>query len=105
MNCSHGVGTDCPLLQVPASNLPMDNLTSRAHVCLFPALMATAVLPAPSSTGGRFAPISARGEIRNEREKRITSLRDAVMELGGQGPLASSPLLKVSPCPSAPAPL
>jgi hypothetical protein len=27
---------------------------------------------------------------------------DAVVELGGQGPLASSPRFKVSPCPSCP---
>ena len=38
------------------------SLTSRAHVWLAPAQMATAVLPAPRSTAVRFVPISARGE-------------------------------------------
>ena len=33
----------------------------------------------------------------------MTGTRDAVVELGGQGPLASSPRFAVSPCPSCPA--
>ena len=41
---------------------PLGSLTSRAHACIAPVMMAMAVLPAPRSTEGRFAPISARGE-------------------------------------------
>ena len=34
--------------------------------------------------------------------RRGASMRDAVVELGGQGPLALSPRVAVSPCPSCP---
>ena len=46
----------------PSSNLSLGNLTSKAHVCFPATTTATDVLPAPKSTGGRFIPISARGE-------------------------------------------
>ena len=51
-----------PIYRSPPLNLPMGSLTSRAHVCLTPVQTATAVLPVPRSTEGRFVPISARGE-------------------------------------------
>jgi len=47
----------------------MGSLTSRAHTCLFPALTATAVFPAPRSIEARFDPSSAHGESRNESEE------------------------------------
>ena len=56
-NTKHQSTTFCTS---PPPNLDLGSLTSRAHVCLAPALTAKAVLPAPRSTEGRFVPISAR---------------------------------------------
>ena len=59
-------GPIAPFYMSLPPNLPPGNLTSTAHVCFDPALTATAVLPAPRSTDGRFVPISARGEQEHE---------------------------------------
>jgi len=55
-----------PCLKSLSSSLPTRNLTSSAHVCVQRALTATAVLPAPRSTAGRLAPISAESGGRSE---------------------------------------
>ena len=55
-------GSIAQLSMPTLSKLPRWSLTSRAHLCLDPAETATAVLPDPRSTEGRFVPISARGE-------------------------------------------
>jgi len=64
----------------------------------------TAVLPAPQvdqrevrHTSILCTP-SAGARVRTSED----GMRDAVMELGGQGPLASSPRAEVSPRPSCP---
>jgi len=59
-------GPISPFCRSPPPNLPLGNLTSTTHECLAPALPATAVLPAPTSTGAIFVPISARGEQEQE---------------------------------------
>ena len=85
----------------PPHNLPMGELTSRAHVCFPPATMATAVLPSPRSTEGSLAPISAR-EKQEQQSEDVGPACVTVVGLGGQGPLAAPPRFELSPSPSCP---
>ena len=80
------------------------NLTRSAHVCVLPALMATAFPPVPRPTAGRFVPISADQKQEPGVSTHVVRARarSAVVGLAGQGPLALSPRLPKSPSPSCP---
>ena len=93
-------GPIAPPCRCLSPNLLLVGLTSRAHVCLAPALKAMAVLPAPRLTERRLVSISAGAGARVRTRRAGTS--DTVVELGGQGPLVLSPRSEVSSSPSCP---
>ena len=72
--------------------------SARSKVSLHPSSQ-----PPSRLQGGTPHPPSLHAERRSKSEDtRVQKERDAVMELGGQGPLASSPRFAVSPSPSCP---
>ena len=96
------MGSDCPILQFPVSQSPTGYSYQQS----------TRMFPTRADGYGRPpSPQVDRSEIRPHLCTRRAGARvrtcgegtrDAVVELGGQGPLASSPRLVVSNSPSCP---